>query len=102
MSGNAHLDPPYLYPDYRSTLLRAPKEPLLELPQGALDVPGPLVPRGFVRAKDNDLTAHGKAAPRGERMVLAGRLIDADGHPIRAALVEIWHVSAPGPSEHPG
>ena len=52
MSGNAHLDPPYLYPDYRSTLLRAPKEALLELPQGAFDVPGPLVPRGFEHRLD--------------------------------------------------
>jgi protocatechuate 3,4-dioxygenase, beta subunit len=102
MTRDALLDPPYLYPDYRSTLLRAPKEPLLALPQDALDVPGPLVPRGFVRARDNDLTAHGKAAPLGERMVLAGRLIDAEGHPIRAALVEIWQANASGRYDHPG
>ena len=102
MSGNALLDPPYLYPGYRSTLLRAPREALLALPQGALDVPGPLVPRGFVREKDHDLTAHGKAAPLGERMVLAGRLIDAGGQPIRDALVEIWQANASGRYDHPG
>ena len=102
MTRDALLDPPYLYPDYRSTLLRAPKEALLELPQGALDGPGPLMPRGFVREVDSDLTARGKAAPLGEKMVLAGRLIDADGHPVRHALVEIWQANASGRYDHPG
>ena len=102
MTRKAPLDPPYLYPDYGSTLLRAPKEPLLDLAQDALDVPGPRVPKGFVRDKDNDLTVHGKGAPLGEKMVLAGRLIDANGHPIREALVEIWQANASGRYDHPG
>ena len=59
------VDPPYLYPGYRSTMLRAPKEPLLRVPKGTLDVPGPLVSPAFVKAGDNDLTVHGKSAPRG-------------------------------------
>jgi protocatechuate 3,4-dioxygenase, beta subunit len=98
----SELDPPYLYKDYRSTLLRAPGEALVELPSGALDVPGPLVPAGFVRDGDNDLTVHGQAAPMGEKMVLAGRLIDANGRPIRNALVEIWQANAAGRYAHPG
>ena len=96
------LDPPYLYKDYRSTLLRSPREALMELPPGALDVPGPLVPAGFVRDGDNDLTVRGKSAPLGEKMILAGRLIDADGRPIRNALVEIWQANAAGRYDHPG
>ncbi len=95
------LDPPYLYPEYRSTALRSPKEELLDLPPGALDVPGPLVPKGFVRSGDNDLTAHGKSAPLGEKMVLVGRLLDADGRPIRDSLVEIWQANASGRYFHP-
>jgi protocatechuate 3,4-dioxygenase beta subunit len=96
------LDPPYLYKDYRSTLLRAPREALMELAPEALDVPGPLVPAGFVREGDNDLTVRGKAAPVGEKMVLAGRLIDEAGRPIRNALVEIWQANAAGRYHHPG
>ncbi len=95
------LDPPYLYPEYRSTLLRAPKESLLALPPGALDVAGPLVPRGFARARDSDLTLHGKSAPLGEKMVVAGRVVDEDGRPVRDSLVEIWQANASGRYHHP-
>ena len=98
----APLDPPYLYPGYRSTVLRSPKEPLVELAQGALDVPGPLVPRGFVRDKENDLTVQGKSAPLGEKMILVGRLLDADGRPVRDSLVEIWQANASGRYHHAG
>lgn len=96
------LDPPYLYPEYGSTRLRAPKEPLLEVPAGSFDVPGPLIASSLVRDKDNDLTVHGKSAPLGERMILAGRLLDAGGKPIRRSLVEIWQANASGRYAHPG
>jgi protocatechuate 3,4-dioxygenase beta subunit len=96
------LDPPYLYADYRSTLLRSPKESLLALAPDALDIPGPLVPRGFARDAENDLTVQGKSAPLGEKMVLTGRLIDAGGKPVRHALVEIWQANASGRYDHPG
>ena len=96
------IDPPYLYPDYRSTTLRSPKQPLLELAEGALDVPGPAVPRGFVRKGDNDLTIHGRGAPLGEKMILVGRVTDEDGRPVRNSLVEIWQANASGRYHHPG
>jgi protocatechuate 3,4-dioxygenase beta subunit len=96
------LDPPYLYPEYGSTRLRAPKEPLLEVPAGSFDVPGASIPASFVRDKDNDLTVQGKSAPLGERMILSGRLLDAGGKPIRRSLVEIWQANASGRYAHPG
>jgi protocatechuate 3,4-dioxygenase, beta subunit len=95
-------DPPYSYPEYRSTLLRSPKEQLLDLGPGALDVPGPLVPKAFARDGDNDLTIHGKSAPLGEKMILVGRVVDADGRPVRDSLVEIWQANASGRYHHPG
>ncbi len=95
------VDPPYLWEDYKSTHLRAPKEPLLEVPAGTFDVPGPLVPAGFIRDKDTDLTIHGKSAPLGERMVVSGRILAADGKPVRRALVEIWQANASGRYHHP-
>lgn len=96
------LDPPYLYPEYGSTRLRAPQEPLLDLPAGTFDVPGPLIPASFVRDKDNDLTLQGKSAPLGERMIVSGRLLDAGGKPVRRSLVEIWQANASGRYAHPG
>jgi protocatechuate 3,4-dioxygenase beta subunit len=96
------LDPPYLYPEYGSTRLRAPKEPLLQVAAATFDVAGPAIPAAFVRDQDNDLTAHGASAPLGEKMVLAGRLLDADGQPIRRSLVEIWQANASGRYAHPG
>jgi protocatechuate 3,4-dioxygenase beta subunit len=96
------LDPPYDYPGYLSTRARFPREPLVELPKGALDTPGPLVPRGFVKNGDNDLTTRGKSAPLGEKMILVGRLLDEDGRPVRRSLVEIWQANASGRYHHPG
>src|SRR5437667_431916 len=80
------IDPPYFWEDYRSTHLRAPKEQLLEVPSGFFDVPGPLVPAGFIRDKDGEppvrvaarahpLLAHGQRADPTPRHadVLPGR-----------------------------
>jgi protocatechuate 3,4-dioxygenase beta subunit len=96
------LDPPYLYPAYGSTRLRSPREPLLKLPKGTLDIPGPLVPAGFVRDGDNDLTIRGGSAPLGEKMILIGRLLDESERPIRRSLVEIWQANSSGRYDHPG
>ena len=96
------LDPPYLVPDYGSTHLRAPREALVAVPAGLLDVPGPLIPAGFVAERESDLTAHGKSAPQGEKIVVAGRLLDADGRPVRRSLVEVWQTNAAGRYAHPG
>ena len=96
------IDPPYRCEDYGSTHKRFPREALLALPPGTLDVPGPTVPAGFVRNGDNDLTIHGKSAPLGEKMVVTGRLLDEDGRPIRRSLVEIWQANASGRYAHPG
>ena len=101
LSRPSGIDPPYLYEDYRSTHLRAPKEALLAVPAETFDVPGPYVPAGFVRDKDADLTAHGTSAPLGERMILSGRVLDADGKPVRRSLVEIWQANASGRYHHP-
>ena len=101
MAAPEDADPPYLYPGYRSTALRSPKQPLLAVPRDFLDVPGPVVPRAFVRDGDNDLTAHGKSAPLGEKMILTGRLLDEGGRPIRRALVEVWQANASGRYRHP-
>ena len=98
---HASPDPPYLCRDYRSTQRRVPQEALLALPEAALDIPGPAVPKGFVRERDGDLTAHGKSLPLGERIILSGRVIDIDGRAVRHSLIEIWQANAAGRYDHP-
>jgi protocatechuate 3,4-dioxygenase, beta subunit len=96
------IDPPYRFDEYGSTVKRYPRESLLVLPEGTLDIPGPAVPSSFVRDGDHDLTRHGKSAPLGEKMVVAGRLLDGAGRPVRRSLVEIWQANASGRYAHPG
>ena len=48
--------PPYLYPDYVATRLRAPKKPLIILPRTLSDTTGPAYGRTPVGELDNDLT----------------------------------------------
>ena len=59
------------------------------------------MPAGFIRDKDTDLTIHAKGHPLGERMVVTGRIVDADGKPVRHSLVEIWQANASGRYHHP-
>src|SRR5262249_6621196 len=92
--------PPYLYPDYRSTPLRAPTRPLLTLPEELHSLRAPVFGEDTVAPGDADLTAHGDGEPLGERIVVSGRLLDEDGRPIRGALVEVWPANAGGRYPH--
>jgi protocatechuate 3,4-dioxygenase beta subunit len=94
------LDPPYLYPDYRSTLARSPSKPLLRLPAGAVSLYGPVFGEGDVRPTDADLTQQGDAAPIGERIIVHGQVLDTEGRPLRKRLVEIWQANAAGRYAH--
>ena len=59
-------DPAYLSPDYVGTRLRAPRRPLLLLPQTLSELTGPAFGHDDVRESDSDLTtaARGRAAGR--------------------------------------
>jgi protocatechuate 3,4-dioxygenase beta subunit len=93
------LDPPYLYPSYRSTVLRAPRSPLLEQPESA-SLFGPVFGERHCAPGDADLTSHGSAPPLGERIVVHGRVVDTAGRPLRHQLVEIWQANAAGRYAH--
>jgi protocatechuate 3,4-dioxygenase beta subunit len=93
-------DPPYLYPDYRSTQLRAPKRELLPLPEELHDLRAPVFGDDFVSPSDADLTNRGTGEPLGERIIVTGRVLDDAGRPLRNALVEIWQANAAGRYVH--
>ena len=86
----AGSQPPLLHPAYKSTVPRAPGLPPLVIPPSLSEVTGPLFGQALVRANDTDLTRQGTGQPQGERIVVAGRVLDQDGRPIPDALIEIW------------
>jgi protocatechuate 3,4-dioxygenase beta subunit len=90
-------EPPYLHPDYRSTVLRAPTHRPVKLPDGYFErARGPAFGRISVRPEDADLTRQHRGDPLGERIILSGRVTDSDGRPVRHTLVEIWQANAAG------
>jgi protocatechuate 3,4-dioxygenase, beta subunit len=93
-------DPPYLYPDYVATRLRAPKKPLLILPKTLSDTTGPAYGHGRIGELDDDLTRQHPGEPLGERIIVAGRVLDGDGRPVRNSLGEIWQANAAGRYAH--
>ena len=96
----AGVDPPYLFPDYRSTTLRAPSKPLLLLPHTLSELTGPVFGHDAVGELDHDLTEGQAGEPLGERIIVAGRVTDRDGRPVRSALIEIWQANAAGRYVH--
>jgi protocatechuate 3,4-dioxygenase, beta subunit len=96
------LDPPYDWPDYRSSALRFPRRALLRLPAGETERHGPLFGHHRIAPSDADLTAQHAGEALGERTIVTGRLLDADGRPIAGQLVEIWQANAAGRYAHSG
>lgn len=94
------VHPPYLYPDYRSTALRAPKRPLVILPHTLSELTGPAFGDESVEELDHDLTRQHPGEPLGERILVSGRVIDGEGRPVRRTLVEVWQANAAGRYAH--
>ncbi|HEU5489631.1 MAG TPA: protocatechuate 3,4-dioxygenase subunit beta [Gaiellaceae bacterium] len=94
------IDPPLLYPEYVSTRLRAPKEPLVVLPASLSEVTGPIYGDGPLSETDADLTRQHAGEPLGQRIVVTGRVLGSDGKPLRGQLVEIWQANAAGRYDH--
>jgi protocatechuate 3,4-dioxygenase beta subunit len=89
-------DPPYLYPDYRSTRTRSPSRALLPLPEELHALEAPVFGDDELDPGDGDLTAYGDGEPLGERIIVHGRVVDGDGRPVPGALIEIWQANAAG------
>jgi protocatechuate 3,4-dioxygenase, beta subunit len=94
------LHPPLLSPAYRSTILRAPQQPLILLPQNLTEVTGPLLGHERVRPDDNDLTRQHSGEPIGQRIFVRGRVLDSDGRAVPDTLLEIWQANAGGRYRH--
>lgn len=92
--------PEYRSEGYRSTLKRAPAQALIHLPHTLSELTGPVVSPALLGPNDNDLTKHFADPPQGERIIVAGRILDEDGRGVPNALVEIWQANAAGRYQH--
>ena len=96
--------PPYLYAAYRSTIKRAPRQPLVEVPLTESELRGPGPTLSAVTPEDADLTRNAGTGGEaiGQRIVVTGRVLDERGRPIPRTLVEVWQANASGRYLHRG
>jgi len=92
------VQPPYLYPQYKSTVLRSPTRPLMILPEHFSDLSLPVFGESAIGPLDHDLTRNARknAEPLGERIKVSGRVTDEYGRPLDGILIEIWQANAAG------
>jgi protocatechuate 3,4-dioxygenase beta subunit len=77
-------------------LARHPKHDLYDAVPEGVEMSVPVFGHQDVDPLESDLTIQHTGFPIGERMVVAGRVLDSDGRPVAAQLVEIWQANAAG------
>ncbi len=92
--------PTLFHPAYQSTIRRAPALAPVRIPHTLSELTGPVFGDHALGETDNDLTRHHSGDPLGERIVVAGRVLDEDGRPIPHTLVEVWQANAAGRYRH--
>jgi protocatechuate 3,4-dioxygenase beta subunit len=93
--------PEYDTPGYMSTRKRHPKQALQALPHTITETTGPSFAASRFPASE-DLTRNTTGQPAiGERIIVAGTVMDEDGRPVPNTMVEIWQANATGRYDHP-
>jgi len=88
--------PASLHPAYASTVLRAPRQPLVRIPQTLTETTGPRDWDRLMGGAMADLTTQHAAMPQGQRIIVSGRVLDEQGLPVPHTVVEIWQANAAG------
>ena len=96
------VQPRLLWPEYKSTLNRAPTQPLIPLSPTLSEITGPTFSPQDIALIDRDLLQNARIDrdPLGERTLLTGRVIDQDGTPLCATRIEIWQANDAGRYQH--
>ena len=94
--------PPAFTPDYKTSVLRAPRFPLLSLDNTISETTGPVFGDSILGPLDNDLIRNfakdGDAI--GQRIIVYGRVLDENTRPVPGALLEFWQANAGGRYRH--
>jgi len=96
----AGSQPPLRYQAYASNLKRAPTRPLIQVPVHFSELARPLYGYLPIGESDSDLTRQHEGEPIGERIIVAGRVLDEDGRAVPHTLVEVWQCNAAGRYRH--
>ena len=94
--------PPALTPDYKTSVLRAPRNALISLENTLSELTGPVFGQDIIGALDNDLIRNyvHTGEPIGQRIIVYGRVLDENGRPVPDVLVEFWQANAGGRYRH--
>jgi protocatechuate 3,4-dioxygenase beta subunit len=94
--------PPFLYPDYKSTVLRSPTHDLIQIVQTLTETTGPGPVWSEVSEEDADLTTNAGTGGSaiGERIIVTGRVLDETGNGVPGVLLELWQANSSGRYVH--
>ncbi|HUR75627.1 MAG TPA: protocatechuate 3,4-dioxygenase subunit beta [Sporichthya sp.] len=92
------------FPPYRSSALRHPHHPLHPVDPDGAELAAPCFGLAQVDPAEADLTTRqaGAGEALGERILVAGRVLDGSGRPVAGQLVEIWQANSAGRYAHAG
>ncbi len=96
------VQPSKLYPDYKSTVLRAPRKPMMIMKQSKSELSGPVFGHSSLGVLDHDLTKNSikNGQPLGERIVVHGYVLNENSQAIPHTLIEIWQANSAGRYVH--
>ncbi|MCJ2032819.1 protocatechuate 3,4-dioxygenase subunit beta [Methylobacterium sp. J-068] len=96
------VHPPAFTPEYKTSVLRAPRRALLSLQNSLSEVTGPTFGHDAIGPLDNDLILNyaQDGQPIGERIIVTGRVCDEHGRGVPHTLVEFWQANAGGRYRH--
>ena len=90
-------------PDYKTSVSRSPRWPLLSMESTPSEETGPRFGHDLIGPLDNNLilnyAADGSPAI-GERILMHGRVMDENARPVPETLIEIWQANAGGRYRH--
>ena len=91
-------------PDYKTSVPRSPKWPLLSMESTPSEETGPRFGHSMLGPLDNNLILNFSRDPDkpavGERILMHGRVMDEYGRPVPNTLIEIWQANAGGRYRH--
>lgn len=94
--------PPAYTPEYKTSVLRSPRNALLSLGPTISEMTGPVFGHDILGELDNDLIRNyaKTGSPIGQRIVVYGRVLDENGNGVPGTLIEFWQANAGGRYRH--